>query len=50
MAGEYVNEYMWTFEFDEAGEKIMWQKEFMALVMVRDFWPKSRESMAKVGR
>lgn len=23
MAGEYVNEYMWTLEFDEAGEKIV---------------------------
>lgn len=49
VVGEYVNEYMWTLEFDEAGEKIVWQKEFVDSVMVRDFWPTLRESMKEVG-
>ena len=43
LAGDYVNEYMWTLDFDEAGEKIVWQKEFVDADVVRSFWPKVRE-------
>ena len=39
-AGEYVNEYVWFFEFDESGDKIINHKEFVDTVMNRDFWPK----------
>jgi len=39
-AGEYVNEYMWTLEFDESGERIVGQKEFVDVGVNRDFWPK----------
>ena len=46
-AGGYVNEYIWTLEFDAVGEQIVWQKEFVDASMVRDFWPKLRESVKK---
>ena len=46
-AGEYASEYMWTLDFDESGEKIVWQKEFVDSGMSRDFWPKLRESVKK---
>ena len=49
MAGEYVNEYMWTLDFDESGEKIVFQKEFVDSNMVRDFGPKLRASLNKAG-
>ena len=54
LVGEYVNEYIWTLEFDEAGDKIVWQKEYVDVGMLRDFWPKLKEAMknvdAKAGR
>ena len=40
LAGEYINEYMWTLDFDETGTKITKNKEFVDTVMNRDFWPK----------
>ena len=40
LVGEYVNEYMWTLDFDDTGEKIIRQHEFVDTVMNRDFWPK----------
>ncbi|KAK3700322.1 hypothetical protein LTR37_016026 [Vermiconidia calcicola] len=44
MAGEYVNEYMWTLSFDETGTRIAQVNEFVDTIMNRDFWP--RLSMA----
>ena len=49
VTGEYVNEYMWTLEFDESGEQIVLQKEFVDSNMVRDFWPKLKESINQAG-
>lgn len=49
IVGEYVSEYMWTLEFDEAGKKIVWQKEYVDSAVMRDFWPKVRESVKKAG-
>lgn len=40
LAGEYVNEYMWTLDFDETGEKIIRMHEFVDTVVNREFWPK----------
>jgi len=40
LVGEYVNEYMWTLDFDDTGEKIIRQHEFVDTVTSRDFWPK----------
>ncbi|KAI4101765.1 MAG: hypothetical protein L6R37_004793 [Teloschistes peruensis] len=45
-AGEYVNEYVWLLDFDEAGEKIVRTKEFSDALMARDFFPKLKEAMA----
>ena len=45
LAGEYVNEYMWTLDFDETGTKITANKEFVDTVMNRDFWPKLSAAM-----
>lgn len=45
LAGEYVNEYMWTMDFDAAGEKIVNWTEFTDSVVNRDFWPKLQASM-----
>ncbi|KAF2501447.1 hypothetical protein BU16DRAFT_522420 [Lophium mytilinum] len=39
-AGEYVNEYVWNMEFDEAGEKIVGWREFVDVGMARDFFPR----------
>lgn len=39
LAGEYINEYMWTLSFNESGTKIIEVKEFVDTVMNRDFWP-----------
>ena len=39
LAGEYINEYMWTLSFDESGTKITQVKEFVDTLMNRDFWP-----------
>lgn len=40
LAGEYINEYMWTLDFDETGEKIIRMHEFVDTVVNREFWPK----------
>jgi ketosteroid isomerase-like protein len=39
LAGEYINEYIWTLSFNESGTKITEVKEFVDTVMNRDFWP-----------
>ncbi|KAF2815077.1 uncharacterized protein BDZ99DRAFT_363536, partial [Mytilinidion resinicola] len=39
-AGEYVNEYVWNMEFDEAGQQIVGWREFVDVGMARDFFPK----------
>lgn len=46
VAGEYVNEYMWLYDFNEDG-KILVAKEFSDSVMERDFFPKLRAAMDK---
>ena len=38
LAGEYVNEYMWTLSFDESC-KIIKATEFVDTIVNRDFWP-----------
>ena len=43
--GEYRNEYMWTMEFDERGEKLVRMKEFEDTAMIKEFYPKLRESV-----
>ena len=45
VVGEYVNEYMWTLDFDESGTKITKVNEFVDTVMNRDFWPKLQQAM-----
>lgn len=44
-AGEYVNEYVWTLDFDASGTKITRVKEFVDTLMTRDFWPKLQKAM-----
>ncbi|KAK4543483.1 hypothetical protein LTR36_005626 [Oleoguttula mirabilis] len=44
-AGEYINEYMWTLDFDETGTKITKVNEFVDTVVNRDFWPRLSEAM-----
>ena len=39
LAGEYINEYMWTLMFNDDGTKIVNVVEFVDTVMNRDFWP-----------
>ena len=39
LAGEYINEYMWTLSFDTPGTRITNVNEFVDTVMNRDFWP-----------
>jgi len=46
-AGEYVNEYVWNMEFDEAGEKIVGWREFVDVGMARDFFPKLMAEVRK---
>lgn len=50
MVGEYVNEYMWTLDFDETGEKIIRMHEFVDTVMNRDFWPKLSAALKELRR
>lgn len=45
LAGEYKNEYMWTLDFDETGEKIVRMHEFVDTLVNRDFWPKLSKAM-----
>jgi len=49
LAGEYVNEYVWTLDFDETGMEVTATKEFVDTVMVRDFWPSLQAAMAAQG-
>ena len=44
-AGEYINEYMWTLDFDESGQKILRQKEFVDAVVNKEFFPKLQAAM-----
>lgn len=44
VAGEYVNEYMWLYDFDDNG-KIIGAKEFSDSVMECEFYPKLRDAM-----
>jgi len=39
-AGEYINEYMWTMDFDESGRKLIQVREFVDAVVNKEFWPK----------
>jgi hypothetical protein len=39
-AGEYVNEYTWTMDFDESGRKLTQVREFVDTVVNKEFWPK----------
>ena len=43
-AGEYLNEYVWILHFDETGEKILSQKEYVDTAMQKEFYPKLREA------
>lgn len=45
LAGEYINEYMWTLDFDQSGTKITKVNEFVDTNMNRDFWPKLSQAM-----
>ena len=45
LAGEYVNEYMWTLDFTEDGTKITKVNEFVDTVMNHDFYPKLSAAM-----
>ena len=47
LAGQYVNEYQWTLDFDEAGTKIIKWTEFVDALVNRDFWPKLKEAMGR---
>jgi len=47
LAGEYINEYMWTLDFDETETKITKVNEFVDTVVNRDFWPKLQKAMAE---
>ncbi|MCJ1325732.1 hypothetical protein MMC10_002395 [Thelotrema lepadinum] len=49
-AGEYINEYVWFLDFDEAGESITGHKEFVDTVMNRDFWPKLANALKAKGK
>jgi hypothetical protein len=44
-AGEYINEYMWTMEFDESGRKLVHVREFVDTVVNKEFWPKLVSAM-----
>jgi len=46
VAGEYVNEYIWLYDFDDNG-KIVVAKEFLDSVMEREFYPKLKAAMMK---
>ena len=50
LAGEYVNEYMWTLDFDETGEKIIRMHEFVDTVVNREFWPKLSAALKELRR
>ena len=47
-AGEYVNEYMWTLDFDEGGKKILMQKEFVDTVVNKEFYPKLQAALKRL--
>jgi hypothetical protein len=50
LAGEYVNEYMWTLDFDETGEKIVCMREFVDTIVNREFWPKVAGVLKEIRR
>lgn len=50
VVGEYVNEYVWTLDFDETGEKIVRMHEFVDSAVQRDFWPKLSGAMKELRR
>lgn len=45
VAGEYVNEYMWTMRFDVEGRQIVEWTEFVDALVNREFWPKLAAAM-----
>ncbi|KAF2724724.1 hypothetical protein K431DRAFT_131598 [Polychaeton citri CBS 116435] len=45
LAGEYINEYMWTMEFDATGTRITKMLEFVDAGTYRDFWPKLQKAI-----
>ena len=45
LAGEYINEYMWTLDFDETGTKITKVNEFVDTGVNVNFWPKLARAM-----
>lgn len=48
LAGEYRNEYMWTLDFDETGDKIIRMHEFVDAVVNKEFWPKLSAAMKEL--
>ena len=50
LVGEYVNEYVWTLDFDETGERIQRVHEFMDSAVQRDFWPKLESALRELRR
>jgi len=50
VVGEYVNEYVWTLDFDETGEKIVRMHEFVDSAVQREFWPKLEGAMRELRR
>ena len=48
LAGEYLNEYMWTLDFDETGERILRMHEFVDSAVQREFWPKLSGAMEEL--
>jgi len=48
-AGEYINEYMWTMDFDETGKELMQVREFVDTVVNKEFWPKLVVAVKKHG-
>ena len=44
-AGLYENDYVWLWEFDETGTKIVRSKEFSDSIQNKVFWPKLQAAM-----
>ena len=43
--GEYVNEYVYLWDFDDTGTKITCSKEYSDTLMAKEFFPKLRAAM-----
>lgn len=46
-AGEYINEYMRTLDFDESGREVIQAREFVDTSVNKEFWPKLVAAMEK---